>query len=105
MANYKCLHFQCPDPTSKEAVSCTTRYRLRKKRKATKDNESILVEGKYDVTGPLEHRGKIEDSIEVYLDTFEEPAADASLISQTLRKVFIGQHLVIATQIMMKRIV
>jgi len=83
MASYKSLHFQCPDPILKEAVSRTTRYRLRKKRKTTDDNESVLVEG--NAKAPLKYINKIQESVpttesEVFSEEFHSDALEGCII-------------------------
>ena len=75
MASYKSLHFQCPDPLSKEAVSRTTRYRLRKKRKVTSRYESQSVKATERETDPLEYRDMGE---ELQCDSLEAGNSDMS---------------------------
>lgn len=68
MASYKSLYFQSPDPISKEVVSRTTRYRLRKKRKATNS---------YSQSGKVLEQG--QESLE-HSDTDEEFQCNALIV-------------------------
>ena len=62
------LHFQCPDPLSREATSRTTRYRV-KKRRAEEANVT-------DLSTPATQQSDSEDVEEQSVDYFDDFSAE-----------------------------